>query len=149
MTSSPDFPPLLPAVVRKESDFETSSFKCLTGFGVGAAASGGRHRHRLPWEAGMWETGRARESEGGHDCFTSSIIVTGFAPLALMAASQRPAVGTTERTTSVGGSKQNLATPPPPPFWGQSSRFGTQLQRKHKQVNDGVRGEEPHADEEN
>lgn len=51
----------------------------------------GARRSRRRWAAaagchGRQECGK-RASEGGHDCFSSSIIVTGFAPLSLMVAS--------------------------------------------------------------
>ncbi len=82
---------------------------------------------------GRQECGK-RANEGGHDCFTSSIIVSGFAPLALMVASL------SNTKTSCQSHKTNhfrcegepnVASPP---FFakeaGQSSRFSIQLQKQ-------------------
>lgn len=100
--------------------------------------TGARYSRRR-WAAaagchGRQECGK-RASEGGHDCFTSSIIVTGFAPLSHggLALGHKDELSDPQnkplplRRANKTWREAPLAAPRRP---GHSSRFSIQLQRK-------------------
>lgn len=124
--------------------YQYQSSSCCIGEPVLLVLTAVGGSSQSPWEAGMWETA----SEGGHDCFTSSITVSGSALLSVTVASLSNTKTSCQlpkkQTTSVAQSKQNVASPPSPARGGRAE-LTFQRPAPKTSVNDGVRGEESHA----
>lgn len=117
----------------------------LCGIGAGSLAGGGRQQ---PVAMGGRNVGNGQEM-GGVDCFTSSIIVTSFAPLSLMVASLSNTKTNcqphkTNHFRCEEQTKHGEALPPMPQ--GGWAELTFQHPAPKTSVNDGVRGEESHAE---
>lgn len=97
---------------------------------------------RLPWEAGMWETGergRARLFHLVHHCHRLCPALSWWP----RSRAQRRAVRPTKQTTSVAASKQNVVrSPPRRPEEARAQLTFQHPAPKKTSVNDSVRGEE-------